>query len=105
MHEMDVRKPEEWRAPDLTQSTVHAVFVAAIYDGIARAARDWLVTFLKTRAPANLGAPLATLPRAQEILGGIEARLAVNATLDRQLCLAISMAACRSAQSSPTSSS
>jgi alkylation response protein AidB-like acyl-CoA dehydrogenase len=79
--EVDVRKPADWRAPDPTQSTVHAVFVAAIYDGIARAARDWLVTFLKTRAPANLGAPLATLPRAQEILGGIEARLAVNARL------------------------
>jgi alkylation response protein AidB-like acyl-CoA dehydrogenase len=79
--EVDVRKPADWRAPDPTQSTVHTVFVAAIYDGIARAARDWLVTFLKTRAPASLGAPLATLPRAQEILGGIEARLAVNARL------------------------
>jgi alkylation response protein AidB-like acyl-CoA dehydrogenase len=79
--EVDVRKPQDWRAPDPTQSTVHTVFVAAIYDGIARAARDWLVTFLKTRAPASLGAPLATLPRAQEILGGIEARLAVNARL------------------------
>jgi alkylation response protein AidB-like acyl-CoA dehydrogenase len=79
--EIDVRKPQEWRAPDPVQATVHTIFVAAIYDGIARAARDWLVTFLKTRAPASLGAPLATLPRAQEILGGIEARLAVNARL------------------------
>jgi alkylation response protein AidB-like acyl-CoA dehydrogenase len=79
--EVDVRKPADWRAPDVTQATVHTVFVAAIYDGIARAARDWLVTFLKTRVPANLGAPLATLPRAQEILGGIEARLAVNVRL------------------------
>jgi alkylation response protein AidB-like acyl-CoA dehydrogenase len=79
--EIDVRKPADWRAPDPVQATVHTIFVAAIYDGIARAARDWLVTFLKTRAPASLGAPLATLPRAQEILGGIEARLAVNARL------------------------
>ncbi len=31
--------------------------------------------------PASLGAPLATLSRAQEIVGGIEARLAVNARL------------------------
>ncbi|SDS50814.1 acyl-CoA dehydrogenase family protein [Bradyrhizobium canariense] len=80
-HEIDVRKPDDWRVPDFTQATVHAIFVAAIYDGIAQAARDWLIGFLKTRVPANLGAPLATLPRAQEILGGIEARLAVNSRL------------------------
>ena len=80
-HEIDVRKPDEWQTPDFTQATVHAIFVAAIYDGVARAARDWLVQFLKTRVPSNLGAPLATLPRAQEIVGGIEARLAVNARL------------------------
>lgn len=80
-HEIDVRRPEEWRVPDFTQATVHAIFVAAIYDGIARAARDWLVEFLKSRVPANLGASLATLPRAQEIVGGIEARLVVNARL------------------------
>jgi alkylation response protein AidB-like acyl-CoA dehydrogenase len=60
---------------------VHAIFIAAIYDGVARAARDWLVGFLRDRVPANLGAPLASLPRAQEVLGGIEARLSVNARL------------------------
>jgi alkylation response protein AidB-like acyl-CoA dehydrogenase len=80
-HEIDVRKPEEWLVPDFTQATVHAIFVASIYDGIARAARDWLVEFLNSRVPSNLGASLATLPRAQEIVGGIEARLAVNARL------------------------
>ncbi|MBV8926327.1 MAG: acyl-CoA/acyl-ACP dehydrogenase [Bradyrhizobium sp.] len=80
-HEIDVRKPEDWRVPDFTQSTIHAIFIAAIYDGVARAARDWLVKFLNERVPANLGAPLATLPRAQEVVGGIEARLAVNARL------------------------
>ena len=80
-HEIDVRKPEDWRVPDFTQAILHAIFIAAIYDGVARAARDWLVRFLHERVPANLGAPLATLPRAQEILGGIEARLAVNARL------------------------
>jgi alkylation response protein AidB-like acyl-CoA dehydrogenase len=80
-YEIDVRKPEEWRTPDFTQATVGAIFIAAIYDGIARAARDWLIEFLKTRVPANLGAPLASLPRAQEVLGAIEARLIVNARL------------------------
>jgi alkylation response protein AidB-like acyl-CoA dehydrogenase len=80
-HEIDVRSPEQWRVPDFTQPTVHAIFVAAIYDGVARASRDWLIDFLNSRAPSSLGAPLATLPRAQEVVGGIEARLAVNARL------------------------
>ena len=80
-HEIDVRKPDDWRVPDFTQATVHAIFVAAIYDGIARAARDWLVEFLNNRVPSNLGASLATLPRVQEVVGAIEARLAVNARL------------------------
>ena len=80
-YEIDVRRPQEWQIPDFTQATVHAIFIAAIYDGIARAARDWLIAFLRNRIPANLGAPLATLPRAQEILGAIEARLSVNARL------------------------
>ena len=80
-YEIDVRRPEAWCTPDFTQATIQAIFVAAIYDGIARAARGWLIRFLKERAPANLGTPLATLPRAQEILGGIEVRLAVNARL------------------------
>lgn len=79
--ELDVRRPADWRAPDIAQATVHTVFVAAIYDGIARAARDWLIEFLKHRVPASLGAPLSTLPRAQEVLSAIEARLAVNARL------------------------
>ena len=80
-HEIDVRKPDECRVPDFTQAIVHTIFVAAIYNGIARAARDWLIEFLKSRVPSNLGASLATLPRAQEIVGSIEARLAVNRRL------------------------
>ena len=80
-HEIDVRKPDDWRVPDFAQATVHAIFVAAIYDGVARAARDWLVEFLNSRVPSNLGTSPATLPRAQEIVGAIEARLAVNTRL------------------------
>lgn len=80
-YEIDVRQPADWRGLDVTQTATHSVFIAAIYDGIARAARDWLVGFLQHRVPSGLGAPLATLPRVQEILGGIEVRLAVNARL------------------------
>jgi alkylation response protein AidB-like acyl-CoA dehydrogenase len=84
-HEIDVRTLDGWRGPDTAQLIVHSVFVAAIYDGVARAARDWLIEFLKTRTPASLGAPLATLARAQEILGEIEVRLAINARLIRSI--------------------
>jgi alkylation response protein AidB-like acyl-CoA dehydrogenase len=80
-YEIDVREPDQWLVPDFTQATVHGIFVAAVYDGVARAARDWVITFLKNRVPSNLGAALATLSRVQEIVGGIEARLAVNARL------------------------
>ncbi|WP_316195990.1 MULTISPECIES: acyl-CoA dehydrogenase family protein [unclassified Bradyrhizobium] len=80
-YEIALRKPEAWRVQDPTQALVHGIFVGAIYDGIARAARDWIVGFLKARSPSSLGAPLSTLPRAQEILGGIEAKLQVNARL------------------------
>jgi alkylation response protein AidB-like acyl-CoA dehydrogenase len=79
--EIDVRKPQDWATPDFTQSTLSAILVSSVYDGVARAARDWLIKFLHERVPGNLGAPLATLPRAQEVLGGIEARLRVNARL------------------------
>ncbi len=80
-HEIDVRLPDAWKGPDVVQNAIHSIFVAAIYDGIARSAKTWLVEFLKSRKPANLGAPLASLPRVQEIVGDIEVRLAINTRL------------------------
>jgi alkylation response protein AidB-like acyl-CoA dehydrogenase len=67
------RDPEYWAWATLS--------VAALYNGVALAARDWLVEFLKSRVPSNLGAPLASLPRMQEALGEVEALLTVNARL------------------------
>jgi alkylation response protein AidB-like acyl-CoA dehydrogenase len=60
------------------------VLTGALYTGVARAARDWVVTFLHARKPANLGAALATLPRMQVPVGAIEERLTVNAALIEQ---------------------
>jgi len=54
------------------------VLIAAAYAGIPEAARDWLVDWLNSRAPSNLGAPLASLYRFQSLLGEIEALIAVN---------------------------
>ena len=58
--------------------------LGAVYDGAARAARDWLIDFLNQRRPSSLGgAALASLPTVQEIVGRIEILLATNDWLMR----------------------
>ena len=52
--------------------------LGSLYDAVAQAARDWLLDFLRTRAPGSLGAPLAGLPRVQEAVGEIEVLLRSN---------------------------
>ena len=58
-----------------------SVLTSAIYDAVARAARDWFVEWLLERKPANLGASLATLPRFQEIVGTMDGLLLQNRVL------------------------
>jgi len=70
-----VRPPAEWGAPDPTVGAWNALVLAALYHGVAVAARDWLAGYLNDRTPANLGASLATLPRFQTAVGEIEALL------------------------------
>lgn len=77
-HAADIRLPAEWGGPDAVLSVWGNVVIAALYDGIARAARRWLLGFLRDRVPANLGASLATLPRFQELVGEIDALLLTN---------------------------
>ena len=83
-HAVDLRAPQEWAGgPDPDQYAWMSV-LGALYDGVARAARHWLLGFLNSRAPGSLGAPLATLPRVQHTVGEIEVLLASNeALLDR----------------------
>ncbi|MEK6346265.1 MAG: acyl-CoA dehydrogenase family protein [Burkholderia sp.] len=53
--------------------------VSAVYDGAARAARDWLLDFLNERRPGSLGgAPLASVASIQEQVGRIETWLAAS---------------------------
>lgn len=80
-HAVDIRFAEDWLTQNRLQYAWHSVLVPALYDGIARSARDWLVGFVKSRVPSNLGKPLATLPRVQEAIGEIEVLLGVNARL------------------------
>jgi len=72
---------EAWARGDAAAAAWNVVLIGAVYTGVARAARDWVVRFLHERRPANLGASLATLPRMQEAVGAIEERLTVNAAL------------------------
>lgn len=89
-HAVDLRAPADW-APDAgsqtdidahaTQQAWMTVLLASLYDAVAQAARDWLVSFLNQRAPGSLGAPLASLPRVQEHVGEIAALLRTNRVL------------------------
>ncbi|VVE80048.1 acyl-CoA dehydrogenase family protein [Pandoraea sputorum] len=87
---VDIRPPNEWAPAGIGQRDNDAhieqqawmsVLLGTLYDAVARAGVDWLVTFLNTRVPGNLGAPLATVPRIQETVGEIAALLHVNQRL------------------------
>ncbi|KQT60989.1 acyl-CoA dehydrogenase [Methylobacterium sp. Leaf456] len=80
-HGVDLRRPEEWRRPDPLQQAWSCALLAALYDGVARAAQAWFVRFLHERVPGSLGAPLAGLPRFHEAVGENERLLSVNARL------------------------
>ena len=79
----ELRAPAEWGRPDVEQAAWNALLIAALYTGVARAARGWLLGFLRDRVPANLGRPLATLPRMQEAVGRIEGLIRANERLIR----------------------
>ncbi|MFT8473482.1 acyl-CoA dehydrogenase family protein [Acetobacter persici] len=59
----------------------HMVVVAALYDAVARSARDWLVDFLQDRVPTALARPLSTLPRFHTVLGEIDGLLLTSKAL------------------------
>ncbi|MFN0095034.1 MAG: acyl-CoA dehydrogenase family protein [Dehalococcoidia bacterium] len=80
----DVEIPEEfglqwWSGAGGALEPYTGVFnnlvIAAVYHGVAKAARDWLVAYLHERKPSNLGASLATLPRMQAAVGDLETLL------------------------------
>jgi hypothetical protein len=74
----DLRRPQDWPVGDPGQQADMTVLMGALYTGVAQAARDWVVDFLRQRKPANLGAALSSLPRAQEIVGTIDGLLLSN---------------------------
>lgn len=89
-HAVDIRAAAEWvthgaaqadTSAQLDQQAWMTVLLGSLYDAVAQAACDWLTRFLNTRAPGNLGGPLATLPRMQEAVGEIAAALRTNRVL------------------------
>jgi len=84
-HAVDLRPSDAPHARNDTGRGWYFGMLAAVYHGVALAARDWLVEFLNSRAPSTLGAPLSSVPRLQEAVGEIESLLAANAALLRTL--------------------
>lgn len=82
---LDIAPATEGLKRDERLGAWYFTLVPSIYDGAARAARDWLVDFTSTRAPASLGAPLSTVPRIQDGVGQIEVWLATNRRLLRTI--------------------
>jgi alkylation response protein AidB-like acyl-CoA dehydrogenase len=84
-HAVDVWPADAPPAPDAEQFRLfanrHTALLAAIYDSIARAARDWLLGWLRSRIPGSLGQPLSQLPRVQEKVGQIDSVLLTNRCL------------------------
>jgi alkylation response protein AidB-like acyl-CoA dehydrogenase len=72
---LDIRPLTAWSSPHPLQLAGVSLWLSALYQGVAKAARDWLVSYLNERSPSNLGASLATLPRFQTAVGEIEALL------------------------------
>jgi alkylation response protein AidB-like acyl-CoA dehydrogenase len=100
-HAVDLRSPGEWLTrPDPEQQAWMSVLLSTLYDAVARNARDWLLDFLRQRVPSSLGAPLASLPRAQEAVGEIELLLrASQAQLDAATVAADAGRPCSAADS------
>lgn len=68
-------------AADSEEKRWQSVLLASVYHGIALAARDDFIDWLRARAPSNLGAPLATLTTFQQRVGEIDSLLLASRVL------------------------
>ncbi len=75
------RQPDgSYRDPASAEATT-GLGHAALYVGVARAARSAFVRFAQERVPAALGRPISTTERIQVVAGEIEAQIAQAETL------------------------
>jgi alkylation response protein AidB-like acyl-CoA dehydrogenase len=80
-HALSPKPPAAPQPPDPAMAVWSPVLTSAIYHAVAVAGRDWFVRWLTERTPANLGAPLSSLPRFQELVGTIDGLLLQNRVL------------------------
>ncbi|CAG9217147.1 Acyl-CoA dehydrogenase domain protein [Paraburkholderia sabiae] len=78
---VDLQPPGPANGMDPVTSVWMNVLLPSIYDGVARAARDWFVQWAAQRVPAGLNAPLSTLDSFQQTVGRIDALLFNNRIL------------------------
>ncbi|KAA1014264.1 acyl-CoA dehydrogenase [Paraburkholderia panacisoli] len=78
---VDLQSPGPSNGMDPVTALWMSVLLPSIYDGVARAARDWFVHWAATRTPSGLKAPLASLDSFQQTAGRIDALLLNNRVL------------------------
>ncbi|QBQ99501.1 acyl-CoA dehydrogenase family protein [Paraburkholderia pallida] len=78
---VDLQTPGPANGMDPVTALWMNVLLPAIYDGVARAARDWFVQWAAHRVPSGLNAPLASLDSYQQNVGRIDALLLSNRVL------------------------
>ncbi|MFE3280124.1 acyl-CoA dehydrogenase family protein [Nocardia sp. NPDC059239] len=81
---VEIRDPSSGPGPGRPGRQALPLLLAANYNGVAIAARDWLTAYLHTRVPTALGASLATVPRFHDRVGEIEAAIQTSRALLRQ---------------------
>jgi alkylation response protein AidB-like acyl-CoA dehydrogenase len=78
---VDLQSPGPSNGMDPVTALWMSVLLPSIYDGVARAARDWFMQWAATRTPSGLKAPLASLDTFQQTAGRIDALLLNNRAL------------------------
>lgn len=78
---VDLQAPGPANGMDPITAVWMNVLLPAIYDGVARAARDWFVQWAASRVPSGLDAPLASLDSFQQTVGRIDALLLASRVL------------------------
>ncbi|WP_233808222.1 acyl-CoA dehydrogenase family protein [Paraburkholderia sp. HP33-1] len=80
-HAVDLQPAQQATGMDPLTGIWMNVLLPSIYDGVARAARDWFVQWAAQRAPSGLNAPLSSLERFQQTAGRIDSLLFNNRAL------------------------
>jgi alkylation response protein AidB-like acyl-CoA dehydrogenase len=78
---VDLQTPQPGSGMDPVTSIWMNVLLPSIYDGVARAARDWFAQWAAQRVPSGLNAPLSSLDSFQQNVGRIDTLLFNNRVL------------------------